>query len=58
MFECRLNRKAKEELIRKLEALGVKTGFVKIYRLEYTSRGVVIGEPKEKDPDGGNAFII
>jgi len=58
VFECRLNRRGKEELIRKLEALGVKTGFIKIYRLEYTFRGVVIGEQKEKNVDDGNAFII
>ncbi|MBS3920638.1 MAG: hypothetical protein KG012_17325 [Deltaproteobacteria bacterium] len=53
-----MNRRGKEELIRKLEAVGVKTGFIKIYRLEYTFRGVVIGEQKEKDVDDGNAYII
>jgi CRISPR-associated protein Cas2 len=59
VFECRLNKRGKEDLIRKLEALGVKTGFIKIYRLEYTfSRGVVIGEQKGKSPDEGSAFII
>lgn len=58
VFECRLNRRGKEELVRKLEAVGVKTGFIKIYRLEYTFRDVVIGEQKEKDIDDGNAFII
>lgn len=58
VFECRLNRRGKEELVRKLEAVGVKTGFIKIYRLEYTFRGVVIGEQKEKYVDDGNAFII
>lgn len=58
VFECRLNKRGKEELIQKLEALGVKTGFIKIYRLEYTFRGVVIGEQKGKSPDDESAFII
>lgn len=58
VFECRLKRREKEDLIRKLEALEVKTGFIKIYRLEYTFRNVVIGEQKEKTVDDGNAFII
>lgn len=58
VFECRLNKRGKEELIRKLETLGIKTGFIKIYRLEYTFRGVIIGEQKGKNPDDGNAFII
>jgi CRISPR-associated protein Cas2 len=58
VFECRLNKQGKEDLVRKLEAVGIKTGFIKIYRLEYTFRGVVIGEKKEKDVDGGSAFIV
>lgn len=58
VFECRLKRREKEDLVRKLEALEVKTGFIKIYRLEYTFRGVVIGEQKMKNVDDGHAFII
>ena len=58
VFECRLNKRGKEELMRKLEALGIKTGFIKIYRLEYTFKGVVIGKHEGKSPDDGSAFII
>ena len=38
VFECRLNKKGKEELIKKLENLEIKTGFVKMYRLEQTQK--------------------
>lgn len=58
VFECRLDRKAKEELIRRLERLSLKTGFVKVYKLEYQSRSRIIGVQKGKDPDGQAAFII
>lgn len=58
VFECRLNKKAKEELIARLESLNIKTGFIKIYRLEYSFKTPVIGEKKENDIDAGAAFII
>jgi len=58
VFECRLNRKGKEELIRKLEKLNIETGFVKVYRLEYSLKNEIIGVKKQNDIDEGNAFII
>jgi CRISPR-associated protein Cas2 len=58
VFECRLNRKGKEELIEQLERLGIKTGFVKVYKLEYSSKREIIGDKKEKDIDDGPAFIV
>ena len=58
VFECRLRKKDREDLIKKLENLGIKTGFIKIYRLEYSFKSKTIGENKEKNIDSGYAFII
>jgi CRISPR-associated protein Cas2 len=58
VFECRLDRRAKEELIRILEKLNLKTGFVKIYRLEYSWKNCVLGEQKKKNIDDEPAFIV
>ncbi len=58
VFECRLTRAGRNDLIRRLEALEVKTGFIKIYRLDFTFRRGAIGAPPASDPDGGAAFIV
>ena len=58
VFECRLDKKGKSELITKLERLNLKTGFVKIYRLEYSSQNNIIGLKKKTDLSNGHAFVI
>lgn len=58
VFECRLNKRGREELIEKLEKLSIKTGFIKIYRLEYSSKNETIGGQKKKTIDNGYAFIV
>lgn len=58
VFECRLDKRAKQELIRKLESLKIKTGFVKVYRLEYQNKGETIGDKKVDTIDDGAAFIV
>ncbi len=58
VFECRLDKKGKEQLITKLRSLAIKTGFIKIYRLEYSLQKEVIGEQKGKNVDEGPAFIV
>lgn len=58
VFECRLDRKAREDLLEKLTRLDIATGFVKVYRLEFTSKREVIGTEGKKSIDEGNAFII
>lgn len=58
VFECRLDRKGRNRLIERLERLNIKTGFIKVYRLEYSSKDCVIGEKKKKDIDDGHAFVI
>lgn len=58
VFECRMDRRSKDDLIRKLESLEIKTGFVKIYRLEYSWKDFVIGEQKKKNIDDEPAFVV
>lgn len=60
VFECRLDKRGKAELVRKLKALDIKTGFVKVYRLEYSSKKEVVGKaaPDNNGIDTGAAFIV
>lgn len=58
VFECRMDRKAKQDLLDKLTQLDIMTGFVKVYRLEFVSKREVIGTAGKKSTDEGNAFII
>lgn len=60
VFECRVDKKGKSELMRKLKALDVKTGFIKVYRLEYSSKKEVVGriEPDKHGIDTASAFIV
>lgn len=59
VFECRLTKGSKQELIEKLEKLDITTGFIKIYKLEYSSKSqLIIGNKKDEDIDGGYAFVI
>src|ERR1043166_7381999 len=59
VFECRLNKRLKTELVNAIEKLAVKSGFIKIYRMEYSSKKLVFGEKQTRTPDdGADAFII
>lgn len=58
VFECRLTRRTRDELIKRLEKLEVKTGFIKLYRLEYATKNQSIGAMSRNSPDSGNAFIV
>lgn len=58
VFECRMNKRMKEELIGKLSKLDLQTGFVKLYRLEFSSKNVMIGKTEETNIDAGDAYVI
>ncbi|MFH1897521.1 MAG: CRISPR-associated endonuclease Cas2 [Candidatus Desantisbacteria bacterium] len=58
VFECRLTKRTKQELIERLEKLGITTGFIKFYKLEYSSKNQIIGNKKDEDIDEGYAFVI
>ena len=58
VFECTLDKKGKKQLIENLEKLEIKTGFIKVYKLEYQSKNNIIGIKKNDDFDAGSAYII
>jgi CRISPR-associated protein Cas2 len=58
VFECRLDRRLKTELLSQLEAAAPETGFVKIYRLEYSSKNETFGKAATETLDSGYAFIV
>ena len=59
VFECRLTRRQRDELVRRLERLGLRTGFVKVYRLDYCSDRPVVGRPPgDAGPDADSAFVV
>ncbi|GER94333.1 CRISPR-associated endonuclease Cas2 [hot springs metagenome] len=58
VFECRLDRKNRDELIKKLNALNIQTGFIKIYRLEYSYKSNIIGVKDTDDIDDGYVFVV
>ena len=58
VFECRMNRRSREELVRLLERIDIQTGFVRIYRLEHSWKRCEIGKVKGTTIDDGDAFII
>lgn len=58
VFECRMNRRSREDLEDKLVLLAVKTGFIKLYRLEYSTKNNCIGDAVQRNLDDGPAFIV
>ncbi|HLP46909.1 MAG TPA: CRISPR-associated endonuclease Cas2 [Candidatus Deferrimicrobium sp.] len=58
VFECRMDKRTKGELIDRLEGLDITTGFVKIYKQEHSWKDCIIGEPKKKSIDDDNVFVI
>ncbi|MFW6172251.1 MAG: CRISPR-associated endonuclease Cas2 [Elusimicrobiota bacterium] len=58
VFECRLTKRGKKALIKKLEALNIKTGFIKIYRLEYSWEKCIIGKKGYETPDEDSSYIV
>jgi CRISPR-associated protein Cas2 len=58
VFECRMDKRTKEELFERLEGLDITTGFVKIYKQEYSWKDCIIGTKKKKNIDDDNAFVI
>lgn len=57
VFECKLDEKVKERLLRRLESLNIQTGFIKLYKLETFIGSKTIGN-SPPDLDRGSAYII
>lgn len=56
VFECVLSLNDRALMIRELEHLNISSGFVKIYKREYTFPGRVIG-CAPPDPDAGMIYL-
>ncbi|WP_353684541.1 CRISPR-associated endonuclease Cas2 [Thermodesulfovibrio sp. 3907-1M] len=57
VFECKLNEFLKKKLIAELQALNVKTGFIKIYLLTDIVDAKTLGRPSPSIDDK-DAFIV
>lgn len=53
-----MDRAGLRMLIERLEKLKIATGFIKVYRLEYSTKPAVIGEGTGSGVDDENAFIV
>jgi CRISPR-associated protein Cas2 len=58
VFECRLTKRTKEDLVKELNSADIRTGFIKIYRLEHSWKNCTIGAKKQDPEDDGNVFIV
>lgn len=56
VFECRLGRGDKAQLVRQLTAIQLKTGSVKLYRVYAGVASTVIGQPTSS-PDDEPAYV-
>jgi len=45
-------------MIKELEGLGIKTGYIKIYRLEYSWKAPIIGKHDQQEPDEDSIFFV
>lgn len=58
VFECRLTKSDKTKLVEKLMQLNIKSGFIKMYRMVYSSVSSVIGNNNQTSHDDGPVFIV
>ena len=57
VFECRMTRAMRSQLVERLEQLKVETGFIRIYRIDCAAKRLNIGT-NPPDKDDGYAFIV
>jgi CRISPR-associated protein Cas2 len=58
VFECHMSEAQKRQLHLGLERLGLKTGHVRIYRLQANSEPKVFGAQPERGPDENFSYSI
>ena len=56
VFECMLSETDRDKLIKRLQELDLKSGFVKVYKQEYSFKAVVAGDAPEMYETGGAYF--
>jgi CRISPR-associated protein Cas2 len=58
VFECRMKRGDREQLLAKLDKLGIKSGLVKLYRLDALAKKMEIGAGQPVRVDGDAAYVV
>jgi CRISPR-associated protein Cas2 len=58
VFECRMKKGDREQLLAKLDRLNIKTGFVKLYRLDPQSKQIDVGELRPEKVDADAAYVV
>jgi CRISPR-associated protein Cas2 len=59
VFELRLSRGQREQLLRKLAALNLKTGFVTLYRWDSSAKRHEVGTvPPRPHDEGLHAYVL
>jgi CRISPR-associated protein Cas2 len=58
VFECRMKKGDREQLLVKLEKLGIKTGFVKLYRLDSLAKHPQVGAMQPERIDSDAAYVV
>ena len=58
VFECVMRKRDLKELEGKLNQLKIKSGYVKIYRLQFSSDPAVFGNAPENEVENTDAFIV
>ncbi len=56
VFECMLSEADRDKLIQKLHELDLKSGFVKVYKQEYSFKARTVG-PAPETQDNGFAYF-
>ena len=57
VFECKLNKGARERLVAELTELNLETGYVYIYRVQHGTGRIAVGKPPP-DVDGEFAYVV
>ena len=56
VFECVLSEVDRDNLVKRLQELDLKSGFVKVYKQEYCFKAVVVGDAPEMYETGSAYF--
>ena len=58
VFECTLSHSEQKRMLADIKVIAVKTGFVRVYKVDYSSKIHTIGAIGNSDPDADNAFFV
>lgn len=58
VFECKMTRRMREELLSRIEQLDIQTGHIRLYKKASGYKVKLMGKRIPRDPDNRSAFII